>query len=124
MYISCSCSFMLAFSKKYRSIQRRFLLKKVKSCKFHGKTLALEPLFNKVAGLQAYNFIKRRVRHSCFPVKFVKLLRTPILNNISERLLLGIVFAISHSIPSSTEFTKLETGIPWLQSFNHFNLKQ
>ena len=124
MYISCSCSFMLAFSKKYRSSQRRFLLKKVKSCKFHRKTLALESLFNKVADLQAYNFIKRRVRHSCFPVKFVKLLRTPILNNISERLLLGIVFAISHSIPSSTEFTKLETGIPWLQSFNHFSLKQ
>ena len=31
----------------------------------------LESLFNKVAGLQACNFIKKRLQNRCFPVKFV-----------------------------------------------------
>ena len=34
------------------------------------------------------NFIKKRPQHRCFWVKFAKLLKTPILKNISERLLL------------------------------------
>ena len=44
--------------------------------------------FNKVAGLKAYNFIKSRLQHRCFPVKFCKFLRTLNLRNICERLLL------------------------------------
>ena len=36
----------------------------------------MEPLFNKVAGLQVCNFIKKRLQDRCFPVKFVKVLRT------------------------------------------------
>ena len=32
----------------------------------------LEFLFNKVAGLQVCNFIKKRLKHRCFPVKFAK----------------------------------------------------
>ena len=32
----------------------------------------LEPLLNKVAGPQACNFVKKRLQHSCFPVKFAK----------------------------------------------------
>ena len=31
---------------------------------------------------QTCNFIKKRLQHRCFPVKFEKLLRTPILKNI------------------------------------------
>ena len=34
-------------------------------------------LFNKFGGLQACNFVKRRLQHRCFPVKFAKFLRTP-----------------------------------------------
>ena len=37
--------------------------------------------------LQAYNFIKKRLRQRCFPVQFAKILRTSILKNICERLL-------------------------------------
>ena len=37
----------------------------------------LESLFNKVAGLQAYNFIKKILQHRCFPMNFTKFLRTP-----------------------------------------------
>ena len=33
-------------------------------------------LFNKVAGLKACNFIKKRLQHRCFPVKFAKFFRT------------------------------------------------
>ena len=31
-----------------------------KLCKFHRKTSRLEPVFNKIAGTQAYNFMKRK----------------------------------------------------------------
>ena len=48
----------------------------------------LESLFNKVAGLQASNFIKKRPQQRYFLVNITKSLRTPILKNICERLLL------------------------------------
>ena len=38
--------------------------------------------------LQARNFIKKKLQHWCFPVKFAKILRTSILKNICERLIL------------------------------------
>ena len=47
----------------------------------------LECLFNKVAGVQACIFVKKRLQHRCFPVNIVKFLRTPILKYICERLL-------------------------------------
>ena len=47
---------------------------------FTGKTPVWE-LFNKV-------FNKMQLLHRCFPVNIAKLLRTPILKNICERLLL------------------------------------
>ena len=48
-------------------------------------------LFNKAAALHACNFTIKRVQHRHFPVKFVKFVRTPILKNICERLLLSSV---------------------------------
>ena len=36
----------------------------------------LGSLSHKVAGLKDYSFIKRRLQHRCFPVKFLKFLRT------------------------------------------------
>ena len=41
-----------------------------------------------VAGLMAYNFIKKRLRYKCFPVKLAKFFRTLILKNICGRLFL------------------------------------
>ena len=38
-------------------------------------------------------FFKKRLQHGCFPVKFTKFLRTPILKNIWERLLLKVLYA-------------------------------
>ena len=34
------------------------------------KISMLESLFNKVARLKASNFIKKRLQHRCFPLKF------------------------------------------------------
>ena len=48
----------------------------------------LESSFNKVTWLQLCSFIKKRLQHRFFPLKFAKFLRTLILKNISERLLL------------------------------------
>ena len=33
--------------------------------------------FSNVAGLKACTFVKKRLQHRCFPVKFAKFLRTP-----------------------------------------------
>ena len=51
----------------------------------------LESIFNKVEGLQPAIILKRD-QQKCFPVKFAKLLRTTILKNIYQRLLLEVSF--------------------------------
>ena len=48
----------------------------------------MESLFNKVEGLQARNFIKKRLQHNCFLENNAKFLKTTILKSICERLLL------------------------------------
>ena len=49
----------------------------------------MDSLFNKGAGLQAYNFTKNRLQYRCFPILNIeKFLRTLFLNNICKRLLL------------------------------------
>ena len=57
----------------------------------------LESLFNKVAGLQPSNIIKERLQPRCFPVNIAKFLRTPILKNICELLLLLIVIFLQEN---------------------------
>ena len=43
------------------------------------KLLCRSFCFNKVAGLQAGTLLRKRFRQRCFPMNFVKYLRTPIL---------------------------------------------
>ena len=45
--------------------------------KFTGKHLCRSLFFNKVAGLRHATSFKKRLWHRCFPVDFVKFLRTP-----------------------------------------------
>ena len=45
--------------------------------KFTGKHLCQSLSFNKLAGLIPATLLKKRLWHSCFPVNFVKFLRTP-----------------------------------------------
>ena len=51
----------------------------------------VESLFNKATRIQASNFIKKRLHRRYFPAKFTKFLRTHILKNNCERLLLKIL---------------------------------
>ena len=51
---------------------------------FHWKTSVLESVFNKATGLKACNFIKKRLQHRCFPLKFAKFLKAPFLKNICD----------------------------------------
>ena len=44
--------------------------------------------FNKVAGPQSYNFVKKRLHHRFFPQNFLNYLRAPILQRTYERLVL------------------------------------
>ena len=62
----------------------------LKISKYSNESPVLESLFNKAACLKACNFIKKRLRNRCFLVNTAKILRTPILKNICERLLLII----------------------------------
>ena len=58
----------------------------------------LKNFANLTKRLQACNFIKKRIQNRCFLVKFAKFLRTPILKNMCERLLLKN-FDISQNSP-------------------------
>ena len=49
---------------------------------------------NKVAGLKACNFIKKRLQHRCLPVKFAKFLRTPFFTEYLLWLLLNGNFSL------------------------------
>ena len=52
----------------------------------------LVPLFNKVSGLKAGSIIDKRLQRRCFPVNIAKYLRTLILKNVCEQLLLEGAF--------------------------------
>ena len=47
--------------------------------KLAGKHLCQSLFFNKVAGLRPVTLFKKRLWHRCFPVNFVKFLRTPFI---------------------------------------------
>ena len=51
------------------ALQKKFFLK---FSNIHRKAPLSEPLFNKVAGLKAYNVIKKRLQYRCFPVNIAK----------------------------------------------------
>ena len=48
----------------------------------------LGSLFNKIAGFQALNFIKKWLQHICFLLNMKEFLRTPIKRNTSKPLFL------------------------------------
>ena len=50
----------------------------------------LESIIDNVAGLKAYNFIKKRLQYMCLPVKFAKFFRTTFLQNTSHSVHWGI----------------------------------
>ena len=65
---------------------------------FTGKYLCISHFSNKVAGFKSETFLffkkKNRLRHSCFPVNFAKILRTRFLMNTSGRLFLWLYWSV------------------------------
>ena len=59
---------------------------------FTGKHLCWGLLFNKVAGHQDCNFIKKRLQHRYFLANIRKFIRRPILKNICKKLHFWKVF--------------------------------
>ena len=60
----------------------------------------LKLLYNKVTGLQLFNFIKKRLQHRCFLVNIAKFLRTPIEEHLqtaaSVLLIIKLVVSIGY----------------------------
>ena len=56
--------------------------------KFTRKHQCQSLFLKKVAGLRPATLFKKRLRHKCFSVNFLKFLRTPFLQNTSGRLVL------------------------------------
>ena len=69
-----------------RGVLNKMVLKKDVT-KLTEKHLCQRVIFNKVAGLRP-TLLKKRLWHSCFPVNFVKYLRTPIVQKTAGRVLL------------------------------------
>ena len=77
---------------------------------FTGKNLFWSLFLIKFQG-QACNFIKKRLQHRCFPAKFAKFLRTPILENICERLLLNLSGMLRSSMKQFQRNIQMEKPI-------------
>ena len=111
----------------FRSSHRRCSIKDVLKnfTKFTGRHLCQSPFFNKVAGLRPVTLLKKRLQRRCFPVNFVKFLRTPFLQNTSRRLLLYFhesFFFLRPTIRSSRPEMFCKKGV--LKNFAKFKGKQ
>ena len=89
MSVDLHCEWIHGFRSSHRrcSVRKGVLGNFIK---FTGKHLCQNVFFNKVAGLRPATLLKRRLWHRCFPVNFVKFLRTTFLQNTSRPLLLWV----------------------------------
>ena len=69
-------------------------------CNIPRKTPVLESLFNKVAGLKACNFIKKRFQHRRFPTNIAKFLRSSFLKINTGQLLLNLLRSLVYTCQS------------------------
>ena len=108
--------FGLEKKRPYRSSRQRCFIKKVvlkKFAIFTGKYLCRSIFFNKVAGLWACNFIKKRLQHRCFPVNIVKFLRAPILRTAVS----GIRATSNETRHCLFKINNKNTKVTWFQCF-------
>ena len=118
---------------KFRSSHQRCSARKgvlSSVIKFPVKHLCQSLVFNKVAGLSPATLLKKRLWHRCFPVNFVKFLRTPFLHNASGQLLLKVTSLAHLTVLERDSSTGISPWILWnfLESFfcrtppsNHFS---
>ena len=81
--------------------------------KFTGKHLFQILFFDKIAGLRPATLLKKKLWHRCFPVNFVKFLRTPFLR---EHLRWLLLFFLSVSLLLPIPFTLRYLPPPLLYS--------
>ena len=73
-----------------------------------------QSLFNKVAAIQACNFIKKRLQRRYFAVNITKFLRTSTLKNICERLFLHNKFRRLSSACQSSKNLAVSESLSFL----------
>ena len=56
----------------------------LKVCNIHGKTPVLVSLFSKIASLEVFKFIKKRLQHRCLPANIANFLRQFYLKNTTS----------------------------------------
>ena len=71
-----------AISRSSRS-QIFFKIGILKISQYSQESTCVGSLYNKVAGVKACNFIKKKLQHRCFPVSIAKFLRTVFVYNAS-----------------------------------------
>ena len=82
--------------------------------KFTGKIQCQSLFFNKVASLRLTTLLKKRLWQRCFPVNFVKIPRTPFLQNTSGQLRLKLSMWVAETC---FEFPRKSSIIDvWLDS--------
>ena len=87
--------------------------------KFTGKHLRQSLFFNKIAGLRPATLLKKRLWHRCFPVNFVKFLRTPLFIEHLWWLLLHDILSVKESSNVDLVIMFFEEGdFLMLQSMN------
>ena len=89
---------LLSLYMNSNSSHQRCSIKKLllKILQYSQDNICVGVSFNRVAGLYGCNVVKKRLQHSCFLVNIAKFFRTPILNNIYERLLLKLTLKIAN----------------------------
>ena len=84
------------------------------SCKSHRKTSVLESISNKAAGLKVCNSIKKRLQHSCLPMKLAKFLKTPFFTEEFRWLLLTFSSCLHRSSPQKQVWlSAINTRFSW-----------
>ena len=102
--------------------------------KFTGKHLCQSLFFNKIAGVRPATLLKNRLWHRCFPMNFVKFLRTPFLKEHLWWLLLNLRLTTSTRICQlrsnliadsrvTSEKTRKSLVLALLLIFNNLNLR-
>ena len=81
--------------------------------KFIEKHLCQSLFFDKIAGLSPATLLKRRLWHSCFPVNFVKFLRTHFFTEHLWSRLIVYNVVYNHVFYNINHYTKLNT-LSWL----------
>ena len=68
------CLYYALHNSRNSRSQMFFRIGVLKNCSnVYRKTPLLDSLFNKIAGLQTYNLIKKKLQHKCFSVNIAKL---------------------------------------------------